>query len=75
MPLGGLGSLEEATPVLGVSDGIDDGIVDGRSLGDDSWHGAHVGRQVVRIPRTEKVWGSPFYTPSCLYGRPCQGPN
>lgn len=38
MPLGGLGGLEEATPVLGVSDGVDDGIVDGRSLGDDSWY-------------------------------------
>lgn len=55
MPLRGPGGLEGATPVLGVSDGIDDGIVDGRSLGDDSWHRARVGRQDVRVPRTEKV--------------------
>lgn len=27
-----------ATPVLGVYDGINDGVVDGRGLGDDSWH-------------------------------------
>lgn len=38
MPLGGLGDLGGATPVLGMSDGVDDGIVDGRSLGDDGWH-------------------------------------
>jgi hypothetical protein len=38
MPIGGPGGLEEATPVFGVGDGINDGVVDGRSLGDDSWH-------------------------------------
>lgn len=52
-----LGGLEEATPVLGVSDGIDDRIVDGGGLGNDGWHRAHVGRQDVRVPGTEKVCG------------------
>lgn len=52
----GAGSRRRAAPVLGVGDGINDGVVDGRGLGDDSWHRVHVGCQHMRVPRTEKQW-------------------
>lgn len=41
----GVRAWRRAAPVLGVGDGINDGVVDGRSLGDDGWHRVHVGRQ------------------------------
>lgn len=43
----GLGTWpwRKSAPVLGVGDGINDGVVDGRGLGDDGWHRVHVGRQ------------------------------
>ena len=43
------GSCEEL-PVLWVRDGVDDGVVDGRGLGDDGGHRVHVGSQHVGVP-------------------------
>lgn len=37
-------------PVLGMRDGVYDGVVDGRRLGDDGGDGVHVGRQQVGVP-------------------------
>lgn len=37
-------------PVLWVGDGVDDGVVDGRGLGDDGGDGVHVGSQHVCVP-------------------------
>lgn len=37
-------------PVLGVRDGVYDGVVDGRRLGDHGRNRVHVGRQQVGIP-------------------------
>lgn len=51
-----LGTWKRDAPVFGVGDGINDGVVDGRSLGDDGWHRVHVGRQDMRVPRTETLW-------------------
>lgn len=42
-------------PVLWVRDGIDDGVMDGRGLGDDSRNRIHVGSQHVCIPAAERI--------------------
>lgn len=55
---GGPGDLawRRSAPVLRVGNGVNDGVVDGRGLGDDGWHRVHVGRQDMRVPRTEKLF-------------------
>lgn len=43
-------------PVLWVRDGVDDGVVDGRGLGDDGGDRVHVGRQHVCVPVNQNTW-------------------
>lgn len=43
-------------PVLRMRDGVYDGVVDGRGLGDDGGDGVHVGRQQVGIPGGGVGW-------------------
>lgn len=45
-------------PVLGVCDGVDDGVVDGRGLGDDGGHRVHVGSQHVCVPAAGRTQGA-----------------
>ena len=70
------GPPPRGTPVLGVRDGVNDGVVDGGGLGDDGWHGVHVGRQDVRIPRMEALWSPAGWpSPTLCSPLPSQGPS
>lgn len=70
------GPPRQGAPVLGVRDGVNDGVVDGGGLGDDGWHGVHVGRQDVCVPRTEVLWSPAGWpSPTLCSPLPSQGPS